>query len=449
MKTLWTVREKYSGSAEASFTGSHESSLSHGSSGRCSTGNRNTKELCAFSPLEDEFKSRTTSAFATDEQDDGGQLNFSVNNVDIGRYFPGLPKEEVLARSFRCSCATGVVRSGKLCVTDNFILFYSPMMEGGIKISFNDVSTVEKERKMTILDGLTITKKDGEFLTFTNFVSRDAAFNMLIEYLSKVKDKSQAVVGSSDEGPLTIKTSTCSDSIADIPPASSIDEFSSIETEYGTAFSDYSCFTKEIITPVELPTGKTVIDVFAACFDDGQPLLEKYHTERGDVDQQWENWRPIPRGKSFCGQRKFVCTTLVKAMMNKPYSFYEYQRYGFLNVNGTPTLLLQFSSQVPGVMFGESFRVEALSVFSQEGEGESAKVTMRAYCYVQFLKSVWVKGKINSTSQSEQSESYKKISQMIVTRLKAVSASKETKEHDSDSVCPSPSRENKVSPKTV
>ncbi|CAD2221704.1 VAD1 Analog of StAR-related lipid transfer domain containing protein, putative [Angomonas deanei] len=214
-----------------------------------------------------------------------------------------------------------------------------------------------------------------------------------------------------------MKTSTCSDSIADIPPASSIDEFSSIETEYGTAFSDYSCFTKEIITPVELPTGKTVIDVFAACFDDGQPLLEKYHTERGDVDQQWENWRPIPRGKSFCGQRKFVCTTLVKAMMNKPYSFYEYQRYGFLNVNGTPTLLLQFSSQVPGVMFGESFRVEALSVFSQEGEGESAKVTMRAYCYVQFLKSVWVKGKINSTSQSEQSESYKKISQMIKVAL--------------------------------
>ncbi|EPY32890.1 hypothetical protein STCU_02591 [Strigomonas culicis] len=221
---------------------------------------------------------------------------------------------------------------------------------------------------------------------------------------------------------MPFKTATAENDISKLPTAATLNDFSSIVTQYGTALSNYTCFEKEVMAPVEMPTGKTVMDVFGMCFDDGTPLLEKYHADRKDTDQKWENWRPV-EGKSFCGQREFSCTTPVKAMMGKLYSYYEYERYALLNVGGTPTLMVQFSSQLPGVMFGTAFRSEALATFSQTGSGAEAKVTMRAFAYVQFLKSVLVKGRINSTTISELGEGYTKLSKMIFAVLSRVQKS--------------------------
>nr|CAJ2470554.1 unnamed protein product [Leishmania braziliensis] len=217
---------------------------------------------------------------------------------------------------------------------------------------------------------------------------------------------------------MEFKTTTSENDEGKIPAVASMDAFSQVETEYGSALSDFSCFEKEVITPVKLCTGKGVLDVFGVCFDDDTALLEDYHTERKDTCQKWESWQPTKDGGTFRGQRQFTCTTLVRAMMGKPYAYVEYQRYALFKVSGTPTLAVQFSSQVPGVMFGDAFRVEALVMFTQVGSGASAEVTMRVFGYVQFLKNVWVKGRILSTTMdTELPEGYKKMAAMVVAKM--------------------------------
>ncbi|CBZ25425.1 conserved hypothetical protein [Leishmania mexicana MHOM/GT/2001/U1103] len=354
---------------------------------------------------------------------------------EFRRFFPSLPQTETVKDSFTCCYQFGASRLGKMWVTQNFILFVSPMMESRIEIKFCDVEKIEKEQKLVLLDGFYVQLKSGASMSFSNFTSRDAALNVIESTFqaSKAQQKDTAE-DSVVSGPLVFKTTTSENDEAKMPGVASLDAFSQVETDYGSALSDFSCFGKELITPVKLCTGKGVLDVFGVCFDDGTALLEDYHTERKDTDQKWEPWRPTKDGGAFRGQRQFTCTTLVKAMMGKPYAYIEYQRYALFKVSGAPTLAVQFSSQVPGVMFGDAFRAEALVTFTQTGSGASAEVTVRAFGYVQFLKSVWVKGRILATAMNtELPDGYRTLANMICGRLESHQSGCEPQPNGGDS----------------
>ncbi|RNE99938.1 uncharacterized protein Tco025E_08998, partial [Trypanosoma conorhini] len=174
--------------------------------------------------------------------------------------------------------------------------------------------------------------------------------------------------------------------ISKFPTVDSLDDFSKVLTDYGTALSDFSCFTRELVDPILLPEGKTVLDVFKVCFDDDASLLEEYHKARNDTKQKWEPWRPANAGSPpFSGQRKFTCTTTIKAVVSKSCPFTEYQRYAFMNVGGNkPALVVQLSGQAEGVMFADAFRAEALLIFTQSDLG----VAMRVLGHIQFLRDV-------------------------------------------------------------
>ncbi|RNE96367.1 hypothetical protein TraAM80_09832 [Trypanosoma rangeli] len=211
-------------------------------------------------------------------------------------------------------------------------------------------------------------------------------------------------------------TQTSEPDVSKFPTVDTIDEFSKVLTDYGTAFSDVSCFTKELVAPIVLPEGKTVLDVFRVCFDDNASLLEEYHTARKDTNQKWEPWRLAKTGSPrFSGQRLFTCTTIIRALVSKACPFTEYQRYAFMNIGGKePTLVVQLSGQAEGVMFADAFRAETLLIFTQLG----ASVTMRALGHVQFLRDVWIKGKILRTSlNTEMPECYRKLGYMLIERL--------------------------------
>nr|CAJ2470555.1 unnamed protein product [Leishmania braziliensis] len=345
----------------------------------------------------------------------------SGTNPEFRRFFPSIPQTETIKDSFTCCYQFGASRLGKMWVTQNFILFVSPMMESRIEIKFSDVEKIEKEQKLVLLDGFYVQLKSGSSLSFSNFTSRDAALNVIESTFQASKAQQNGTKKDTGvSGPLVFKTTTSENDEGKIPAVASMDAFSQVETEYGSALSDFSCFEKEVITPVKLCTGKGVLDVFGVCFDDDTALLEDYHTERKDTCQKWESWQPTKDGGTFRGQRQFTCTTLVRAMMGKPYAYVEYQRYALFKVSGTPTLAVQFSSQVSGVMFGDAFRVEALVMFTQVGSGASAEVTMRVFGYVQFLKNVWVKGRILSTTMdTELPEGYKTLAKMICGRVKS------------------------------
>ncbi|ORC87788.1 uncharacterized protein TM35_000201970 [Trypanosoma theileri] len=232
-------------------------------------------------------------------------------------------------------------------------------------------------------------------------------------------------------------TKTSEADVSKIPVVDSLNEFSKVLTDYGTALSDFSCFTKELMDPVVLPEGKTVFDVFKVCFDDSSSIMEEYHRDRKDTDQKWEPWRPALTGSPiFSGQRQFKCTTIIRALVAKACPFTEYQRYAFMNVEGRePTLVVQLSGQAEGVMFADAFRAEALLIFTQN----DAKLTMRAFGHIQFLRDVWVKGKILRASiDNEMPECYRKLSTMLTERLQnGVAPSKiERPEHHDETLLP-------------
>ncbi|KAG5508197.1 hypothetical protein JKF63_05452 [Porcisia hertigi] len=302
--------------------------------------------------------------------------NESCNDVsswttpEFRRFFPLIPHTETLADSFTCCYQFGASRLGKMWITQHFILFVSPMLTSKIEIKFSEVARIEKEQKLVLLDGFCVRLKSGASMSFSNFTSRDAALNVIESAFHASKAREEET---SDDtkvpGPLFFKTTTSENDEGKMPAVASMDAFSEVETEYGSAFSDFSCFGREVITPVKLCTGKGVLDVFGVCFDDGTALLEDYHTERKDTEQKWEAWRPTKDGGVFRGQRQFTCKTLVKAMFGRPYKMIEYQRYALFKVSGVPTLAVQFSSQVPGVTFendeGKMPAVASMDAFSE------------------------------------------------------------------------------------
>ena len=473
LKTLWSVREKYAANRTSSVSAGDESdssfsvssrSNSVGSSASRSRGRevkdmefqhdlqsrsvsvsprpnmRKDSELSigsqssAARPVSPSLKERLSQTNSTLEKSlsiekrksvavEGADEVRAKAAPEFRRFFPSVSSKESVIDSFTCCYQFGASRLGKMWITQNYILFVSPMMESKLEINFEDVLNIEKEQKLVLLDGFCVLLKNGDSKSFSNFPSRDAALKVVElafqSFLDAKNAKENESTGDVAAGPLVFRSTTCENDESKMPSVASMDAFSEVDTDYGTALSAFSCFEKEVITPVKLPAGKGVLDVYGLCFDDGSSLLEQYHSERKDTDQKWEPWRATKDGGAFRGQRQFTCTTLVKAMMNKPYTYIEYERYALFKVGDVPTLAVQFSSQVPGVMFGDAFRVEALVVFTQNGSGGNAEVTMRVFGYVQFLKSVWVKGRIMSTTMNtELPDGYSALAKMIEDKLK-------------------------------
>ncbi|ORC87787.1 uncharacterized protein TM35_000201960 [Trypanosoma theileri] len=345
---------------------------------------------------------------------------------EVLQQFPRIPKSEPLIDYFQCSYVSGVHRIGRIYITTNYILFSSVMMSERLQIAFKEVKNIEKEQTMVILDGIAVRLNNGSTHSFTGFVSRDAAFNILTHFFNAMKTlnpppQSLPYINETIDGEVAFTTKTSEADMSKIPVVDSLNEFSKVLTDYGTALSDFSCFTKELMDPVVLPEGKTVFDVFKVCFDDSSSIMEEYHRDRKDTDQKWEPWRPALTGSPiFSGQRQFKCTTIIRALVAKACPFTEYQRYAFMNVEGRePTLVVQLSGQAEGVMFADAFRAEALLIFTQN----DAKLTMRAFGHIQFLRDVWVKGKILRASiDNEMPECYRKLSTMLTERLKHISS---------------------------
>ncbi|ESL09987.1 hypothetical protein TRSC58_02285 [Trypanosoma rangeli SC58] len=371
-------------------------------------------------PLQNHDTEEEAHSLSTSNESLPIQASFLENAEDV-QYSPNIPRSELLVDSFHCSYVSGMHRLGRLYITTKYIVFSSLMMAESLQISFTNVSSIEREQTMMILDGIVIKLSDGERYSFTSFVSRDAAFNILTHFFNVTKAlKLPAQILSrtfAESNTITeFTTQTSEPDVSKFPTVDTLDEFSKVLTDYGTAFSDVSCFTKELVGPIVLPEGKTVLDVFRICFDDNASLLEEYHTARKDTNQKWEPWRPAKTGSpQFSGQRLFTCTTIIRALISKTCPFTEYQRYAFMNIGGKePTLVVQLSGQAEGVMFADAFRAETLLIFTQLG----ASVTMRALGHIQFLRDVWVKGKILRTSIStEMPECYRKLGSMLIGRL--------------------------------
>lgn len=251
-------------------------------------------------------------------------------------------------------------------------------------------------------------------------------------------------------------------------PATSQDDFAKITTDFAGGLSDVPHFfskeAKELIAPLKLPQGMDLLDVFYHCFDDDHEILGRYHEDRRDTGQSWEPWRAhlsagALSGKEDCGagapnglgagQREMKSKTVIRVVGEKICDYNEFQRYAFFTLDGGKRrmLMVQVSGQAQGAMFSDSFRAETLMIFEESYVGApvgltsppadapnpmpsdtyfnpnraNTVVTMRCYGYINFLRSVWVRGKILSAALgTEMPECYKTLSGMMAKRLTEV-----------------------------
>ncbi|RNC47680.1 hypothetical protein TcCL_NonESM02448 [Trypanosoma cruzi] len=115
------------------------------------------------------------------------------------------------------------------------------MMTESLQISFRDVQSIEKEQTMMILDGVVIKLIGNETHSFTSFVSRDAAFNILTHFFNVTKALStqpQNLPHSLQENCTNsgFITKTSEPNVSGFPVVDSLQEFSKVLTDYGTAF---------------------------------------------------------------------------------------------------------------------------------------------------------------------------------------------------------------------
>lgn len=117
----------------------------------------------------------------------------TINNGpnDILKFFPNVPKTEVVTDQFQCSYVSGVHRLGRMYVSQGYVLFSSVMMQEGVAIRIRDIGAVEKSQSLLVLEGITITLRPGASppgseaptkYEFTSFSSRDRAFQLIVQY---------------------------------------------------------------------------------------------------------------------------------------------------------------------------------------------------------------------------------------------------------------------------
>jgi hypothetical protein len=200
-------------------------------------------------------------------------------------------------------------------------------------------------------------------------------------------------------------------------------------TDYGSALSKPALFLDTPLTDeFTMPAGYTLFDVFRWVFDDDAPVGVQYREFRRDTDFEWEPWRNAgPSGKQLqAGQRTMRCQTVIKALVTAHYYPYEeFNRFAFMNIGGTKTLVFQTSGQASGVTFSDTFRTESLLVYkeSEDPATKLPRVTARHYVNVQFLKWSFVKSKIRSESTKELKEGMRKHNELTAEYLRGAPSS--------------------------
>eukprot|EP01060_Flectonema_neradi_P041693 TRINITY_DN9979_c0_g1_i1.p1 TRINITY_DN9979_c0_g1~~TRINITY_DN9979_c0_g1_i1.p1 ORF type:complete len:811 (+),score=125.63 TRINITY_DN9979_c0_g1_i1:40-2472(+) len=193
--------------------------------------------------------------------------------------------------------------------------------------------------------------------------------------------------------------------------------FSRLPPDVAKHFLNETHIAHVIHDTVNIP-GTSIPEVFDILFSNDSKFLSSYHTKRGEYQGTKEKPTPIviPQWELLSpdvGYRSFECTTIVQAPWNKHTRFVEWQRY----VKSENKLLVHFTSQTPDVMTGDCFRIEVLLEVTQQKGSCDLKILSE----IHFLKSTWIRSKIQSTAIGELVVTYR---QFVAQAREALSSGK-------------------------
>jgi hypothetical protein len=339
---------------------------------------------------------------------------------------------------------------GRMYITNANICFFS-MFCGTVVIPFSDVTSIDKSQSMMFLSGVAINTASTCY-DFTSFYNREATHDVLQQQwalhkgvgILKRKGSGTSIspaavpavastpsTPTSGVPPLVIPSTQSSAPAAPSHPILDVttakeskelegDAFSVADCSYCTYFSPIQTFKDKncrlVAEEVVFPSGIGIQGIHHALFSSESGFIQEYHAKRGDVKLEMQSWRTVPSGTQ-CGYRDFVCITTVKAPFSTQTKYVEWERYDVASLNGQPTLFVRICGATPNVTLGDCFRVEALLEIREDVATQQC--SMSVYGYVQFLKSTWMQGRIESTAlQSESPAAYKLVSQMAVEKVR-------------------------------
>eukprot|EP00760_Papus_ankaliazontas_P018833 PhM_4_TR176/c0_g1_i1/m.64498 len=381
--------------------------------------------------------------------------------VDFRKQFPHLPPNERLINDFQCSYIppNHIHRMGRMYITTSAVCFFS-MFCGAVTIPFSDITMIDKNQSMMILNGVMIQAGATSYV-FTSFYNRELAHDILQQQWALVKgigakklqkeeqkarnsvvrDQPQVDDDDDSEAPSVSPARQADPAAAEYPaiaPAvvSSLDDLEGADfktadgVDYCEHFSSIATIkgrNKPMITKeITLPKGIGIDGVHHLLYSDQSSFIRTYHAKRRDFDMTISKWATAKAG-AHTGYRTFNCTTNVSAPFSIQTPYCEWERYDVVEMDGLRKHYLRFCGQTPDVMLGSTFRVESVV---EVVETKAASCTLMVWGNVQFLKSTWMKGKIESTALGTESPAAYKIFAAMATEhiRKSISATAAAKQ---------------------
>jgi VAD1 Analog of StAR-related lipid transfer domain/GRAM domain/PX domain len=335
----------------------------------------------------------------------------------------GLPEGEQVQHRFTCALIRGIAISGRMFVSRNYICFLSNFF--GIRteetIPFADVvrigavGNVLSPRIVVVsraAGGGKEPQKELEFGSFS-FHSRDSVLRLLLQALKRHK----APTLSSEEFEIIDDAPVAADSAGD-EKAEETNSFASASSPENSGSEDESgddgddagdildSWISDTVSESQLQSTNwrtllkgtlpcTLVQGFSSLFH-GTEFERAYHQRRGDSDIVVGDWQNTEFGRC----REVTYTAPVSSPIG-PSETRATEAHRIRETTRT-RFVLEVVQVLMDVPMADSFRVEMVWTLEQDADGQ---MDVQVEVGVNFLKSTWFRGKIESGTYSESEKS--------------------------------------------
>eukprot|EP00250_Pteridium_aquilinum_P013254 c21233_g1_i1 orf=637-2628(-) len=362
-----------------------------------------------------------------------------------------LPPEEILIQEFNCALQKRILLQGHLYLFEHYVCFYSNILgyEKKKVIILKDVASVRKAKSAGLFPNAIEIVAWGKKSFFASFLSRDEAYNLIVERWSRhsmtaIADSdsqsnlslltrhrlqqaqvqndacfSESSCGSRDAVEVTAKISgEIEHDAEDGGEVGNIEIVDALQCDQDMQVTEGFSVRESVLWEVEDEDAPKVPEHFKTVLECEVPIdvkqffqlffsndsikfYESFHKKCGDEDFQCTNWA---KDQHFGHVRDVLFRHPIKVYLgSKASNCQEVQRY---RIYRNSHLLVETSQQMNDIPYGDYFRVEGRwDVVPLTGRG-TPHCVVRVFVDVSFSKKTVWKGKIELGTYDECKEVY-------------------------------------------
>ncbi|KAK9768438.1 hypothetical protein K7432_000917 [Basidiobolus ranarum] len=148
-----------------------------------------SRSMSARIPNRNRRRSDTTASIDDTFDAEGSNLNITAKkkNSDFHNLFKDVPISEILIQDYSCAIQKDILIHGRMYVTENYICFYASIFGfvSSIVVEFKDVVAIERRNMAFFVPNAILISTLQQKYLFASFMTREAAFNRLVEFWRK------------------------------------------------------------------------------------------------------------------------------------------------------------------------------------------------------------------------------------------------------------------------